>query len=169
VQAFIEASFPGGGDAGDPTRYAAHLDAAVALQLQYFAGNNSEGVVIARTSPILGRPNASRAFVYDWMLPTTAYPKPARAPAPAPALHQQLRPSTLGASGLVAALHFTVTGVPHPGDFDQACDTLLPLLQGIGYQPAGEPALWSPTYAYYTSRDFAGQHDGECLIEVRAL
>jgi len=168
VQGFIEASFPGGSDAGDPTRYAAHLDVAIARELQYFFGNNSAGAVIARTSPILGRPNASRAFVFDWMLPTSAYAKPARAPAPAPALHLQMLPSTLGAN-LIAALHFTVTGVPGPGDFDQACDTLLPLLQGIGYQPAGDALTWSPTYAYYTSRDFDGQHDGECLVEVRAL
>lgn len=162
-QAFIEASFPGG---GDPARYAAHLDEAVARQLLYFSGNNSAKATIARTSPILGRPNASRAYVFDWMLPTTAFPKPARAPAPLAALDLQLRPSTLGAESLIAALHFTVQpGVPGPGDFEQACDTLLPLLPALGYEPAA--ALWSPTYAYYTSRDFDGQHDGECLVEVR--
>lgn len=99
------------------------------------------------------------------MLPTSAYPQPARAPAPPGAFHMRLAPSTLGADKqLVAALHFTVTGVPGPGDFDQACDTLLPLLPALGYAPVG--GAWSPTYAYYTSRDFDGQHDGECLLEV---
>ena len=164
-QAFLEAAFPGGGDPGDPARYASHLDEAVARQLQYFAGNNSKHAAVARTSPILGRPNASGAYVFDWMLPTVAFPRPARAPAPPAALSLQLRPSTLGAQGLMAALHFTVTGVPGPGDFDQACDTLLPLLPALGFAPA-KLGLWSPTYAYYTSRDFDGQHDGECLIEV---
>jgi len=168
-QAFLEAAFPGGSHAGDPTRYAAHLDQAVVRGLQYFAGNNSAGEVIARTAPILGRPNASRAYLFDWMLPTTAFPAPARAPAPPPGLGLQLRPSTLGAGGLVAALHFTVTGVPGPGDFDQACDTLLPLLPGLGLAPAALGQGWSPTYAYYTSRDFDGQHDGECLLEVRRV
>ena len=168
-QAFIEKSYPGGaGGAGDPTRYAAHLDEAVALQLLFFEGNNSAKATRARTSPILGRPNASRAYVYDWMLPTTAFPKPARAPTPPASFGMQLRPSTLGATTLVAALHFTVTGVPHPGDFDQACDTLLPLLPAIGYEPAPEQR-WTPLYAYYTSRDFDGQHDGECLVEVRKV
>ena len=162
-QAFIEATFPG---AGDPTAYASHLNEAVAKQLWYFAGNNSAHAAIIRTSPILGRPNVSSSFyVYDWMLPTTVYPKPARAPAPPASFHMQVRPSTL--RNLVAALHFTVTGVPGPGDFDQACDTLLPLLPAMGFEPAF--ALWSPTYAYYTTRGFDGQHDGECLIEVRKV
>ena len=168
-QAFIEASFPGGADAGDPTRFAAHLDAAVALQLLFFNGSNSAGVTIARTSPILGRPNASRRYVYDWMLPTTAFPVPSRAPTPPAAFHMQLRPSTLGTASLIAALHFTVTGVPSQGDFDQACDTLLPLLPGMGFAPVAREALWSPTYAYYTPRDYDGQHDGECLIEVQRV
>lgn len=163
-QAFIQASFSGGNDPGDPTHYAAHLDEAVIRQLQYFGGNNSKGAVIARTSPILGRPNSSGEFFYDWMLPTVAFPKPARAPTPSATLNLQVRASTLGVKNLVASLHFTVTGVPGPGDFDQACDTLVPLLPAMGYKPT--EGLWSPTYAYYTSRDFDGQHDGECLLEV---
>ena len=167
TQAFVEAAFPGGAHPGDPSRYASNLDEAVARQLLYFLGNNSAGAVIARTSPILGRPNASHGrYLFDWMLPTTAYPRPARAPAPPAALDLQLAPSTLGAETLVAALHFTVAGAqPGPGDFDQACDTLRPLLPSMGYAPAA-PGLWSPTYAYYTSRDYDGQHDGECLLEV---
>jgi hypothetical protein len=76
--------------------------------------------------------------------------------------------STLGADGtLLAALHFTQTGVPQSGDFDAACDTLRPLLPALGYTPVAGGA-WSPTYAYYTSRDFDGQFDAECLVEVVA-
>jgi len=75
-----------------------------------------------------------------------------------------LQPSTLG-KHLVAALHFTVTGVPSIGDFDQACDTLLPLLPSMGYAPI--QGNWTRTYAYYTGRDTPGQHDGECLVEVK--
>jgi hypothetical protein len=161
-QAFVQASFPGG---GDPTAYLARLDEAVVSQLQYFSGRNAAGAVIARTSPILGRPNSTGQLFFDWMLPTSAFPTPAQAPAPPAALHLQLAPSTLGARHLVAALHFTVTGVPGPGDFDEACDTLLPLLPAMGYAPVAG-GDWSPTYAYYTSRDFDGQHDGECLLEV---
>lgn len=169
AQAFVEASFPG--DAGDPVTYPARLNTAVANQLLFFGGNNSAGVTIARTSPILGRPNATRqggrgVFV-DWMVPTVAYPRVAKAPSPTASLNLRLLASTLGVKYLVAALHFTVTGVPQPGDFDQACDTLLPLLPAMGYK-AVSSGLWSPTYAYYTSRDFDGQHDGECLIEVVA-
>lgn len=161
-QAFVQVSFPGG---GDPIEYLTRLDEAVVSQLQYFEGHNSAGAAIARTSPILGRPNSTGLFIFDWMVPTAAFPTPAKAPAPPAALHLQLAPSTLGAKYLVAALHFTVTGVPGPGDFDEACDTLLPLLPAMGYAPVAHGA-WMPTYAYYTSRDFDGQHDGECLLEV---
>jgi len=164
AQAFVEAASAG---AANATAYPARLDAAVAAQLRYFSGDNSARAAVARTAPILARANATRRAVFDWMLPTTAYARAARAPAPAPALGLRLVASTLGAGGPVAALHFTVSGVPSQGDFDQACDTLLPLLPGMGYRAvAGE---WSPTYAYYTSRDFDGQHDGECLIEVAAV
>jgi hypothetical protein len=165
AQAFVQASFPGG---GNPTEYLTRLDEAVIAQLQYFDGHNSKGATIVRTSPILGRPNSTGLLLFDWMLPTTAFPAPAKAPVPSAPLHLQLVPSTLGANkNLVAALHFTLSGggVPGPGDFDEACDTLRPLLPSMGYVPV-ENGLWSPTYAYYTSRDFDGQHDGECLIEV---
>jgi hypothetical protein len=37
----------------------------------------------------------------------------------------------------------------------------------MGYK-AVVGGVWSPLYAYYTSRDFDGQHDGECLVEVVA-
>ena len=127
AQAFVEAVSAGG---GDPVAYPASLDAAVAHMLMYFTGNNSAGATIARTSPILARPNATRRILVDWLLPTTAYPRAAVAPLPPASLSLRLRDSTL--AGLVAALHFTVTGVPGPGDFDQACDTLLPLLPGLG-------------------------------------
>lgn len=163
AQAFVEASYSGG---GDPTEYLVRLDQAVVDQLLYFAGNNSAGAVIARTSPIFARPNSTGRFFFDWMLPTSRYPTPAKAPTPPASLGLRLEPSTLGAVSLVAALHFTVTDVPGPGDFDEACDTLLPLLPAMGYAPV-EQGPWTPTYAYYSSRDFDGQHDGECLIEVR--
>jgi hypothetical protein len=164
AQAFLETSAP---TDGDPAAYERDILTAVFDMLLYFGGENAAGVPVARTSPIFGRPNATRNSFFDWMVPTTVYPKPARAPAPPPGYKLAVVPSTLGAQGLVAALHFTVTGVPAPGDFDAACETLLPLLPALGYAPIEGP--WSPTYAYYTSRDFPGQHDGECLVEVRKV
>jgi hypothetical protein len=162
VQAFVQASFPGG---GNPAEYLTRLDEAVSSQLLYFQGHNSAGTAIARTSPILGRPNSTGLLFFNWMLPTSAFPTPAKAPMPPASLHLQLVPSSLGSKHLVAALHFTVTGVPGPGDFDEACDTLMSVLPALGYALVAQGA-WTPAYAYYTSRDFAGQHDGECLLEV---
>ena len=161
-QTFLETSSAGG---GDPAAYERVILRAVFDLLLYFGGENSAGAIINRTSPILGRPNSASQIVFDWLLPTTAFPMPAKAPAPPAGYNLLLKPSTLGAKALVAALHFTVTGVPQPGDFDQACETLLPLLPSLGYKPV-QRGLWAPVYAYYTSRDFPGQHDGECLIEV---
>lgn len=163
-QAFLSLEVPKCG--GNPAAYEADIVRAVFDMLLYFQGDNSATTVVNRTAPILGRPNTTGACFYDWMLPTTVYPRPAKAPAPPAGYGLLLQPSTLGSKTLVAALHFTVTGVPQVGDFDQACKTLLPLLPSLGYKPVASGARWSPAYAYYTSRDFPGQHDGECLLEV---
>ena len=161
-QTFLEAAAAGG---GDPSAYEKNVAAAVFDMIVYFEGENSFAVSVNRTSPIFGRPNTTGLTIFDWMIPTSAYPTPTTAPTPIASYNLTLKPSTLGLTSLVAALHFTVTGVPQPGDFDQACDTLLPLLPAVGYTPV-DGGLWSPVYAYYTSRDFPGQHDGECLVEV---
>lgn len=130
----------------------------------YLTGYNSRNESIARTAPLVLRPPSyGRPIEYrvSMGVPTSAYPDPAKLPGlnPGEGAYVDIEPF---APRLLAVRAFEV-GDPQPTDYEAACAALEKDL------PPGfdivRNSTWTPTHAYWNTRD-EPSNGGECWVEV---